>query len=79
MDEERIGKENCKERKEISLLRCWKFQCTRDMNKHNAEGGWVSCEAANHWERRMIKLTESLKNVYEEQKCVKERKKCHSS
>jgi hypothetical protein len=58
MDEEKIGKENCKERLEISLLRCWKFHSTRDMNKYNAEGEWVSCEAANHWDRRTIKLAD---------------------
>ena len=57
MDEEGIGKENCKERREISLLRWWKFQCTRDMKKHTAEGGWASCEAENHWDRRKIKLS----------------------
>jgi len=63
MDEKRKGIENCKERMEISLLRCWKFQCTRDVNKHNAEGEWISCETANHWERRMIRLAESLNTL----------------
>ena len=58
MDEERIGKENCKERMEICLLRWWKFQCTRDMNRHDTEGERVSCEVANRWERRVIKPAE---------------------
>lgn len=52
----RAGKENCKEKMEISLLRCWKFQCRKE-NTLNKQTEWVNCGAANDWKKRKIEVT----------------------